>query len=851
MSTGDRMNTEEAKRQSRDGNVVANGGQQPGVGKQTRSGAMPGGGGDGQQTAGAQGQRAGSWETTPELISAMGMGGPEGNRDAKPAATAEGATAEGAAAEGATTNDPFKVDQGQLTFDAEGTEGGRYHTRTAHWPGGASGVTIGRGYDLGHHTKDNIVEDMTAAGIAPADADKFAAATGLKGQPAKDWLDTNGSTLAEITSEQQEALFETTYAEHLTDVKRISGNYAKTKGKEAGTDGAELQIDFDTLHPAIKDILVDLRYRGDYTPATRVHVQPLAIANDLQGLATVMADKEKWASVPADRFERRKKYMADAVLAEQAGGGTDNADAGAKTTATAKPTTTTPTGGTTGGNANANANGAATAKPATGTATLKANVNVRKTAASSGQILETAKKGSTFKVLANVGSWYQVEHGGGTAYITTLAEYVGFEATPVAKAEAPKGATDPQATQTPQGGGEAQSESWLDKAWSAASHLVDVTMSFFSGTVEEQKEAEGEQIKTDQGDKQPLETKTGTGTTTGEATVQGPDKPAVPGGSLLFKDAFEVVDADARLRDVKLKPNGKTVAKGTKVFVVKADKTYVQIVTSPDAETKIVEADQLWTAFSNLGGSGADVGLGNEKSDQADKTKADELRAGLPSGRNAGKSAFKWQFSGYFQPSLEGRALESTLMAKVQALMQWAVENDMVTGDIIIGDGVRGPKTAHKMCVAWNIQFRYGTIITLAALKALPGGKDADGTKWYEEGWTEEQIKENAKNVRASTKIAAAGYDYGDAARAPLPLNSRPGVSRHCTGRAVDVTIPWRSAGKDAATNATDVWAWEDVYKQFGLHRPLHKTLVSDAKLQENWHIEETGKKLDDDDTDD
>ncbi len=824
--------SQEAKKKQADDVMMPVGVGRPAAGKQTRVGALgtPDGGTAQVQAKDATTPGAGDWEMTPELTQAMGLGGDASAAAAQP------------------ENDPFKVDQGQLTFDAEGTEGGSYHTRKAHWPGGASGVTIGRGYDLGHHTETNIIEDMTSAGIAEADAQKFAAATGLKGAEAKTWLDEHGSELPEITAEQQEALFETTYAEHLADVKRISGNYAKTKAEQAGKgdETAEFEVNFDALNPIIKDILVDLRYRGDYTPATRVYVQPLAIANDLKGLAEVMADKTKWASVPADRFERRKKYTADAVAAaEKAAEGGAAPGAQASGTEANSPAGGPTTNATTAPAPNANpAGGAVTARPTSGTATLKANVNVRDQASMNAKILETAKKGSTFKVLANVGSWYQVEHGGGTAYITTLPDFVAFQAAPAP--EAPEPATAPST----EGGGESSSESWLDVAWNAAAQLVDVAMSFFSGSEEEQKEAEGEKTESTTPDKTPLGEQT-TGGGGGEQTSTGPDKPAVPGGSLLFKESFEVVDGNAKLRDPKLVPNGTTIAKGTKVFVVKAEKTFVQIVTSADAETKIVEADQIWTAFSNLGGTGSDVGLGNEKTDEADKTKADELRAGLPAGRNVGKSAFKWLFSGSFQPSLEGRALEGSLMSKVNALMQWAIENDMVTSDITIGDGVRGPQTAHKMCVSWNIQYRWDSVVTLAALKALPGGADEDGTVWYKEGWSEEEIKQNAKNIRASNKIAAAGYDYGSSKRLPLPLNSRPGVSRHCTGRAVDVTIPWRAPGKDASTNATDVWAWEDVYKQFGLHRPLHKTLVSSAELQENWHIEETDKKLDDDSADD
>lgn len=317
------------------------------------------------------------------------------------------------------------------------------------------------------------------------------------------------------------------------------------------------------------------------------------------------------------------------------------------------------------------------------------------------------------------------------------------------------------------------------------------------------------------------------------STTTAPPAP----GNYLFRDAFEVVDPKAYLRDAAKKSTGKLIAVGTRVYVVAADRTYVQIATAPGAAETIKASDNVWTAFGNLGGTGAVVPLGNEKSDAADKTAADAIRASLPTGR-ASKSPFKWKFSTYFQPSLDGKDLESTLMAKVYRLMQWAIQNDMVTGDIVIGDGVRSPKRAHQMCVAWEIQ--YGSRVKFDAVKALPGGKDKDGNLWYKTGWSWEDVKANANKVRASKAIAAAGWEFGDARRAPLPLSSRPGVSLHCTGRAVDVTIPWRKKGVAASQNKTDVWGWENVYNLFGLHRPLGPT----SSNPENWHIQETGKKL-------
>lgn len=202
---------------------------------------------------------------------------------------------------------------GGLTYDAEGAEGGRYHSRVAHWPGGASGVTIGRGYDLGSRTAKGIVADMTLAGIPEDVALKFAAAAGIKGKEARLWLNEHASGLPEISPAQQLALFDIAYKRLAKDVERISSAYAKTVAKRDGKNEADLQIDWGSLHPAIKDMLVDLRYRGDYTPATRKFVQPLAIANDLKGLCEVMNNRGLWAAVPPDRFARRARFMNEAV----------------------------------------------------------------------------------------------------------------------------------------------------------------------------------------------------------------------------------------------------------------------------------------------------------------------------------------------------------------------------------------------------------------------------------------------------------------------------------------------------------------------------------------------------------
>jgi hypothetical protein len=203
----------------------------------------------------------------------------------------------------AQSADDFKVPRGQLTFDAEGTEGGPFHSRKAHVPTDTSGLTIGRGYDMKERTKEEVSKHLTGAGLDVADANLFAGGAKLFGAKAREYIKAN--KLPEITSAQQKKLFETSFAESEADVRRIcdKDDVVKKYGK----------TDWDRLKPAIKDIVVDLRFRGDYTPKSRELIQKLIVANDLAELAKAFADKKNWPDIPTDRFNRRREFVEAAV----------------------------------------------------------------------------------------------------------------------------------------------------------------------------------------------------------------------------------------------------------------------------------------------------------------------------------------------------------------------------------------------------------------------------------------------------------------------------------------------------------------------------------------------------------
>ena len=203
------------------------------------------------------------------------------------------------------TEDIPKPSEGRLTFDAEGQEGGRYHSRRFHVPGSTSGLTIGRGYDMKLRTKSEIRDELLEAGLAPAQATLISQAAGLKGEAAEEFIEENNLESFEITPEQQVTLFEFEYARQRADTKRLA-----TKPDVTETYGA---TDWPNLDPTIKEVLVDLRFRGDYTPASRRFLQVHVANNDLQTFAGIIADRDRWPSVPQDRFNRRKARCEAAI----------------------------------------------------------------------------------------------------------------------------------------------------------------------------------------------------------------------------------------------------------------------------------------------------------------------------------------------------------------------------------------------------------------------------------------------------------------------------------------------------------------------------------------------------------
>ena len=191
---------------------------------------------------------------------------------------------------------------GKLTYDAEGMEGGRYHSRILHVPADTSGVTLGRGYDFKEKSSIKIKNDLVQAGVAPDVAETLSQASGLYGDLARTFITNLQLSDFEISMETQNKLFTIIYAELSADVQRICNK----------TDcvAAYGSVDWDNLNPKIKEVIIDLRYRGDYIPKSRKLLQSYVANNDLPSFSHIIKQREHWEQVPLDRFNRRAQYLS-------------------------------------------------------------------------------------------------------------------------------------------------------------------------------------------------------------------------------------------------------------------------------------------------------------------------------------------------------------------------------------------------------------------------------------------------------------------------------------------------------------------------------------------------------------
>lgn len=148
------------------------------------------------------------------------------------------------------------VQRGRLTFNAEGdnVRSSPNYTRVIHYPNrGPSGVTIGRGYDMGGRSQQQIYADLIRAGIPQSQARALSGAAGLRGRQAAEFVRQQRAAIGEITEQQQAALFNQIYPTYERRAQSVYNSWTAEMPE---------RHDWAALHPAIRDVLIDVVYQG-------------------------------------------------------------------------------------------------------------------------------------------------------------------------------------------------------------------------------------------------------------------------------------------------------------------------------------------------------------------------------------------------------------------------------------------------------------------------------------------------------------------------------------------------------------------------------------------------------------
>lgn len=190
-----------------------------------------------------------------------------------------------------------------LTRQQEGLAVRPYH------PAPESGVSIGFGYDMRERTPERVWEDLSQ--VEPPITQEWitalSLAAGITGDAAQAFVDDHGTIF--LTLEQADSLFDVTYAEETAFAREFA-----TSPGSLGSLGVEYPAaDWGSLDPAIRGILIDLKFRGDYRPwwPQQQTLQAAVAANDPEGVLTAIRDATAFPDDLAGsaRFQARIRWL--------------------------------------------------------------------------------------------------------------------------------------------------------------------------------------------------------------------------------------------------------------------------------------------------------------------------------------------------------------------------------------------------------------------------------------------------------------------------------------------------------------------------------------------------------------
>ncbi|MGY3925743.1 lysozyme family protein [Aeromonas simiae] len=222
------------------------------------------------------------------------------------------------------------VPKGQLTFDAEGNDVDTsiYFSRIPHIPMykdgsviGQSGITYGRGLDVGQQTEGFISSLLTSVGEqAMPLSDNMSlwliGAAGKKRNLAKEHLKLVNEHVPEkeqvLTRKQQHFLFLSIYSNRESTTKRTMEG-ARGSREILAPIG---KIVWEKLPINVQEVLVDLTFRGDNHSKSRDYIIPSLVdcleSNDYSAFKNLMKNRKVWIdifNVPRERFNARASWI--------------------------------------------------------------------------------------------------------------------------------------------------------------------------------------------------------------------------------------------------------------------------------------------------------------------------------------------------------------------------------------------------------------------------------------------------------------------------------------------------------------------------------------------------------------
>jgi hypothetical protein len=214
----------------------------------------------------------------------------------------------------------LNVPKGQLTFNSEGNdiENSIYFSRHPHVPNnrgvviGISGVTFGRGLDLGQQSKSYIQSlfsemEMNTKPLSPSLKNWLLGSVAIQGSAALVYCNKIDQHVPKneqfLTRKQQHFLFLAVYSHQYEITKRVLA-------KGTDVDQVKITANIDSYEQDVQDVLVDLTFRGDNSPRTRRY-----FINDLTNGKEAFKgnlSNTHWKNtfgVPSERFNSRKGFL--------------------------------------------------------------------------------------------------------------------------------------------------------------------------------------------------------------------------------------------------------------------------------------------------------------------------------------------------------------------------------------------------------------------------------------------------------------------------------------------------------------------------------------------------------------